>query len=107
MYPFSLNDVLLTMSASLFLLGMVTFIAGVFILVTRAASPDVRAITQHAAQLAQKGLTDDIAGLVGNASVLLKTMAEMVRTATGIGMFLTLTGTLLMGAGFGVILQIN
>jgi hypothetical protein len=107
MYAVTIQDVLLTMSASFFLLGMITFTAGLFILFTRVTGQNVRAISDQTAQLAQKGLAEDIAGLVGNANALLNTMAEMVRTAAGVGVFLSISGTTMMGAGFWVLLQIR
>lgn len=105
MYAVNLNDLLLTMSASSFLMGLVTFSIGVFILVTRAAGAEMTAITKQTAQLVTKGIAEDVAGLIGNATLLLKTMAEMVKTAAGVGVFLTLTGTILMGTSLWIILR--
>jgi hypothetical protein len=107
MYAVNLSDVLLTMSASMFLLGLVTFAIGVFILVNRATGKDMKLITTQTSQLVGKGIAEDIAGLLGNASTLLQTMAEMVRTAAGVGVFLTITGALLMGVSLFIILRIN
>ena len=107
MYAVNLNDLLLTLSVSSFLMGLVTFGIGVFILVTRVTGKGMQTVTDQTAQLASKGLAEEIAGLIGNASTLLQTMQEMVRTAAGVGIFLTVTGTLLMGGSLTVLLQIN
>lgn len=107
MYAVNLSDVLLTMSASMFLLGLVTFAIGVFILVNRATGKDMKLITSQTSQLVGKGIAEDIAGLLGNASTLLQTMADMVRTAAGVGVFLTITGALLMGLSLFIILRIH
>ena len=107
MYEVNLNDLLLTMSASMFLLGLVTFSIGVFILVNRATGKDMTLITDQTSQLVGKGIAEDIAGLIGNASTLLQTMADMVRTAAGVGVFLTVTGVVLMGSSLWTILQIS
>ncbi len=106
MYAVNLNDLLLTMSASSFLMGLVTFSIGVFILVTRATGTDMTVITQQTAQLVTKGLAEEVAGLIGNTTILLRTMAEMVKTAAGVGVFLTVTGTILMGTSLWIILRI-
>jgi hypothetical protein len=82
---------------TLFLLGMVTFIAGVFILAFRASSSDVKALAIQTARLAQKGLAEDVAGLIGNATSLVDAMDQLVRTTRGIGIFLTIMGMLMMG----------
>jgi hypothetical protein len=107
MFAVNLNDLLLTMAASTFLIGLITFSIGVFILVTRATGKDMHEITTQTSQLVQKGITEDIAGILGNASTLLETMAEMVKTAAGVGVFLTVSGAILMAASLWVILQIN
>lgn len=107
MYAVNLNDLLLTMAASMFLLGLITFSIGVFILVSRATGKDMKLITAQTSQLVGKGIAEDIAGLVGNASTLLQTMADMVRTAAGVGVFLTITGVVLMGVSLYMILQIS
>ena len=106
MYEVNLSDLLLTMSASMFLMGLITFSIGVFILVNRATGKDMKLITNQTSQLVGKGIAEDIAGLIGNASTLLQTMADMVRTAAGVGVFLTVTGVVLMGVSLWMILQI-
>lgn len=85
-------DILLFMALCLFLLGTVTFVSGAIILLTRTLGKDVRKITKHTRKLAQKGLAQDIAGLVGNASALLTATNEMVRTSAGLGVLLLILG---------------
>ncbi|MBC8330740.1 MAG: hypothetical protein H8E28_02045 [Anaerolineae bacterium] len=95
-------DILLAMILSLFLLGTITFASGIIILLTRTAGRDVRAITSSTSKLAQKALANDIAGLVGNASVLLNATNEMVRTSAGVGVLLLFIGLLLIGIALGL-----
>jgi hypothetical protein len=90
-------NLVVVLDAGLFLIGVATFVAGLLILALRASSADVHALAVQTARLAQKGIAEDIAGLVGNASDLLDSMNQMVRTTRGIGVFLTLLGLLLMG----------
>ncbi|MBM3145151.1 MAG: hypothetical protein FJ010_09305 [Chloroflexi bacterium] len=97
-------DILLAMTMSLFLMGSVTFIAGVFILLTRSMGRDVREITAHTRKLAQKGLAQDISGLVGNASALLSAATEMVRTTAGLGVLLLFLGAIQLAASIGLAL---
>ena len=107
MYAVNLNDLLLTMSVSAFLMGLLTFGIGVFILATRVTGKGLQTVTEQTAQLASKGFAEEIAGLIGNASTLLKTMQEMVRTAAGVGVFLTLTGTFLMVGSLVILMRIQ
>ncbi len=99
-------QLLLIMSVLLFGLGVLTSITGVIILATRAAGRDMRTIANQTTQLAQKGLAEDVAGLVGNASALLDAMNKLVRTTAGVGVFLTIFGLVLMALATWLALQI-
>jgi hypothetical protein len=67
---------------------------------------DVREITGQTSRLAQKGLAEELSGLVGNASTLLAAVNDMVRTAAGIGIFLSLLGLALMALAAWLVFQI-
>jgi hypothetical protein len=105
---FSINspEVQLSMGIGLFVIGVFTFWIGVIILVSRTTGKEVKTIASQTTRLAQKGLAEEIAGLVGNASTLLNALNDMVRTAAGIGIFLTIIGLLLMGSSIWLVLQI-
>ena len=94
------------LDAMLFLLGMVSFIVGILILAFRTAGPEVKNLATQTARLAQKGLAEDVAGLVGNASNLLEALNQLLRTTRGVGMFLMLLGMLLMGLACWFAVQI-
>ncbi len=102
-----LRTIQLVMASSMFMMGMATFLIGLYILVSKTWGRDLRSLTNQTARLAQKGLAEDVAGLVGNASALLSTINELIRTTTGIGLFLTITGIALMGIAFWMVLKIQ
>jgi len=89
-------DIKLIMVMGLFLLGVITLLIGILLLITRSANKEVRTLAAQTAQLAKKGIAEDVAGLVGNASTLLSATNDLVRTSAGIGVFLALMGFLLM-----------
>jgi hypothetical protein len=101
--PFNLAFFIIAM---LFLLGMITFTAGVLILAFRASSTDVKTLAAQTARLAQKGLAEEVAGLVGNASDLVDAMNQLVRTTRGVGIFLTAMGMFMMGVACWLAIQI-
>jgi hypothetical protein len=103
----SLSAILLLMAIGVFLLGMCAFVTGIIILAAKAWGHDVRTLSAQTTRLAQKGMAEDIAGLVGNASALLSALNDLVRTTTGIGVFLTTVGLLLMSSSFWMILQLR
>lgn len=90
------NEILLIMSIVLFSMGAICTITGIIILTVRVSGKEVRTLALQTTRLAQKGLAEDIAGLVGNASTLLGALNEMVRTTAGIGVFITVIGIILM-----------
>ena len=102
----SLPNILLAMTLSLFLMGAVTFISGVLILLTRSMGRDMREITAHTSKLAQKGLAQDISGLVGNASALLTATSQMVKTTAGLGVLLLFLGSIQLAAAIGLALYL-
>jgi hypothetical protein len=89
-----------------FLLGFLTFIAGILILVFRTSSSEVKALATQTARLAQKGIAEEVAGLVGNASTLVDAMNQLVRTTRGVGIFLTVLGLLMMIAACYLAIQV-
>jgi hypothetical protein len=96
MVTLSPNEILTLMAVVLFILGIACTITGIIILTIRVSGGDIRTLAMQTTRLAQKGLADDIAGLVGNASNLLAALNDMVRTTAGIGVFITVIGIILM-----------
>lgn len=82
----------------LFTLGTLTFLAGIAILTLRASSSEIQTLAAQTSKLAQKGLAEDMVGLVANASDLVNSLNQLIRTTRGIGMILIILGLLLMGA---------
>lgn len=107
MFEMSVNDFLLTMAGVMMLLGVITFGIGVFIIVTKVLGDDVRTLASQTAKLAQKGITDDVSGLVGNASTLIDSLNGLTKTSAGLGMFLVFVGLALFGAAYALITKIN
>ncbi len=103
----NLHDILVAMAIGTFILGAITFLVGVIILVVNTVGRDIKTLASQTAKLAQKGIAEEVSGLVGNASALLSAMNTMVHTAAGIGLFLTIIGALMMIAGYWLIIQIR
>lgn len=101
------SQILLLIDAVLFVLGVLTFIIGIIILASKAMSRELRTISAQTAELAKKGIAEDISGLVGNASALMNALAQLVKTATGIGVFLVLLGIILISASLYLFVNIN
>ncbi len=106
MVTLSPNEILTLMAVVLFILGIACTITGIIILTIRVSGGDLKTLAMQTTRLAQKGMADDIAGLVGNASNLLAALNDMVRTTAGIGVFITVIGIILMIAASLLALRI-
>ncbi len=107
MISLTLHDIQLIMSIVTFFIGLITFGIGISILVTNTMGKDLRTMTAQTVKLAQKGLAEEVSGLVGNASTLLNALNGMVHTAQGIGLFLTVTGVIIILISFWLIFRIQ
>ena len=86
---------------SLLGMGGLSLAGGIFVLIKKTFSKEVEVIANQMAKLAQKGIADDVSGLVGNASSLIDSLNQLTKTASGIGIFLVLIGCgLITAAGF-------
>ena len=84
------------MLSGMFILGALTFLTGVCILLVGFWGFDQKNLLSQTNRIAQKGLTDEISGLVGNASVLITAINDLVKTRNGIGFLLIIAGSVLM-----------
>lgn len=107
MFNLSVPDFLLTMATAVLILGLISLCIGIFVLVSKTVGNDVKSLATQTAKMAQKGITDDVSGLVGNASTLLSALNDLIRTSTGIGVFLVFIGILLMAGSYWLVLQIS
>ncbi len=106
MLNISVSELLITMAAAIFLMGLISLATGLFLLLTKVGGRDIRTIAEQAKKLAQKGMAEDVAGLVGNASSLVDALNTLMRTAAGIGIFLIFVGFGLFAAAYYLIVQI-
>ena len=104
MTVFEIARILSAMASGLFLIGLITFAIGVSILIIRSIGRDTRAISKSIVQMAQKGIADDLSGLVDNASSLMAATTNLIQTTKGIGVFLIISGSIFMI--FGIVLTL-
>ncbi len=100
-------EILFIMDSLLFLLGTLMVMTGLIILTKKAIGKEVQSLAVTTSKLAQKGIADDIAGLVGNASALMNALQDMVKTATGIGVFLVLIGGVFITGSLWIFVNID
>jgi len=106
--PFEMtkNDFFFTMAGLLLLLGVVCFLIGLITLASRVLGSDIQRLATQTAKIIQKGISEEIAGLVGNAATLIESLNQLVHTTAGIGVFLMLVGMLLILASYLLVVRI-
>ncbi len=100
MFSYNPQDIVFILAASLTILGVISVGAGIILLVTRSSSQAVQSLANQTARLAQKGVAEEISGLVGNASSLMEALNNLVRTSAGVGIFLVIFGFIMLVAAF-------
>jgi hypothetical protein len=93
-------DFQITMATVLFVLGMVVMTISVVILTRQVLGRNIRTIADQTTKLADKGITENIAGLVGNASSLINALGELSKTNTGIGVFMVFLSIALLTTAY-------
>jgi hypothetical protein len=100
MFLYTAHDIVFIVAASLTMMGVISIGAGIILLVTRASGKAVQTLANQATRLGQKGLAEDISGLVGNASALVEALNQLIRTNAGIGVFLISIGFIMLIGAF-------
>ena len=90
----------ITMATILFLLGLIVLAISIFILTRQAVGRDIQTIAKQTTKLAEKGITENIAGLVGNASALINALHDLSKSNTGIGVFMVFLGIALLTTAY-------
>lgn len=107
MIPLSGRDLQILMAAAIFVMGSLCMLMGILLLITRGYSREVKTLASQTAKLGQKGLAEEISGLVTSASDLVASINGLVRTASGVGIFLITLGVVMMAASYWVIQQLQ
>lgn len=102
-----IDQVLLILSVVLLGLGALSFFSGLIIILSKMVGNGVAKIALETKKVVQKGIAEEVAGLVGNASTLLDSINDLVKTATGAGVFLMIVGILMMAGSVYLLFQIR
>src|SRR5512137_1332957 len=104
---FKLYEVQILFAAAAFVMGCLCIMLGMLVLLTRGYSSEVKALASHTARLGKKGISDDATWLVSSASALIASLNQLVRTASGVGTFMLLSGMTMIAASYWVVTQIQ
>lgn len=107
MESFQYIHILILMAGVLFIIGVLVLLLGIFILFRNAFGKELSSLASATSKLAQKGIAEDIAGLVGNASALMENLQKMVTTAAGIGVLLLISGSIFIASSVLILLNLD
>jgi hypothetical protein len=105
MFNLGVSELMMIMATCLLIMAVISLAAGILTLVFRVSGKDIHTLASQTLRLAQKGVADEVAGLVGNASALLEALNQLVRTTTGVGVFLILVSLLLFAGSYFLMKQ--
>jgi hypothetical protein len=98
---FQLNlDFSTVMALVLFGMGLIVLIISIIILTRQAIGREIKTITKQTTILAEKGIAENIAGLVGNASSLINALNDLSKSNAGIGVFLVFLAIALLTTAY-------
>ena len=90
------DDIQLIMAASLFLLGALSAIAGLWTILAREYQEAMRGLSQQSTRIASEAIAEkSVQDAIQATANLVQAVNQLVRTATG-------TGILLLAAGLGI-----
>ncbi len=93
-------QLIVTIAGIMFLIGIACLVISIVILSRQALNKNIRTIAESTAKLAQKGLTDGVSGLVGNATMLLSSLNDLTQSNTGIGIFFVFLSLVLLAVAY-------
>ncbi len=88
-------------------LGILCLLLSIIIMVKATMSKSIHAIAEQTTKLAEKGITDNVSGLVGNASALISSLNDLARSNTGIGIFMVFLAMTLLAAAYFLAKQLG
>jgi hypothetical protein len=107
MIPLSFSDFQIVIAVAMFIMGCMCILLGAFVLIGRGQSSEVKLLAAHTARLAQKGMAEEVTGLVNSASALVSSLNDLVRTSNGTGVFLLTLGLMMIGASYWILTQVD
>lgn len=94
------NQVIQVIAYILFGLGILCLILSIIILAKQTVGKNIQTIANQTTKLAEKGITDGVSGLVGNASLLISSLNDLSRSNSGIGIFFVFLSLVLLAAAY-------
>jgi hypothetical protein len=87
------NDMRLVMAASLFALGLLSSLAGLWTILAREYQQAMRSLSHQSTRIASEAITEKrVPDTIQATANLVQAVTQLVRTATGVGVLLFVAG---------------
>jgi hypothetical protein len=92
------------MSASLFLIGVLSSLSGLWIILAKEYHETMKQLASQSVRISGRAVTQDaVAPLIDSVSGMVEAINQLIRTAAGVGAFLTVVGVSICVVSFWMI----
>ncbi len=89
----TVDEIELAMTVTLFLIGVVSCVSGLWIIMAKEYQETMRRLSSQSVKIHGRAATQDaVAPIIDSASRLVEAISQLIRTAAGIGAFLCVIG---------------
>jgi hypothetical protein len=86
-------EIQVVMSVSLFVVGVLSSLAGLWIILAKEYHETMKQLASQSVRISGRAITQDtVAPLIDSASRMVEAINQLIRTAAGVGAFLTVVG---------------
>jgi TRAP-type uncharacterized transport system fused permease subunit len=97
-------EIQVVMSVSLFVVGVLSSIAGLWIILAKEYHETMKQLASQSVRISGRAITQDtVAPLIDSASRMVEAINQLIRTAAGVGAFLTVVGVMICVVSFWMI----
>jgi len=103
----SLAEIKLAMTVTLFLIGVVSSVSGLWIIMAKEYHSAMRQLSTQSIRINGRAVTQDaVAPVIDSAARLVEAISQLIRTAAGIGAFLCIAGVGICVVAFWMITRL-
>jgi TRAP-type uncharacterized transport system fused permease subunit len=97
-------EIQVVMSVSLFVVGVLSSLAGLWIILAKEYHETMKQLSSQSVRISGRAITQDtVAPLIDSASRMVEAINQLIRTAAGVGAFLTVVGVMICVVSFWMI----
>jgi len=97
-------EIQIIMSVSLFVMGVLSSLSGLWIILAKEYHQTMKELSTQSVRISGRAVTQDsVAPLIDSASRMVEAINALIRTAAGVGAFLTVVGVVICVVSFWMI----